>query len=120
MEIGRLCVKLAGRDSGRECLIVEDLGKGLVTIDGNTRRRKCNVRHLEFLPQIAKIKKGATHDEVITALKSLDIKIRDEFKAKHKTEKKEKPKEKKEGILSRVLGKKKEKPKSTPEKKHKK
>jgi len=56
VEIGRLCVKIAGRDAGSECLIVEDLGKGFYLIDGNTRRRRCNIKHLEILPQTAKIK----------------------------------------------------------------
>lgn len=75
IEIGRLCVKLVGRDAGKECLIVDVLDKTFVTIDGNTRRRKCNADHLEILPQKAKIKKGASHDEVVKALQELGVKI---------------------------------------------
>jgi large subunit ribosomal protein L14e len=75
IEIGRLCIKLAGRDAGKECLIIDILDKNFVLVDGNTRRRKCNVGQLEFSSQKAELKKGATHEEVLEALKGLGIKI---------------------------------------------
>lgn len=117
VEIGRLCIKLAGRDAGRECLIIEDLGKGFVMIDGNTRRRKCNLKHLELLPQKAKIKKGATHEEVLKALSELGVKVKDEFKKKEKKPKTEKKEEKREGLLKRVLKKEQKPEKPAPKKK---
>ena len=43
--IGRVCVKLAGRDAGQKCVIVEILDEKTVLIDGMTRRRKCNKLH---------------------------------------------------------------------------
>jgi len=46
-EIGRICIKIAGRDAGRECVIVDVLKDKFMLIDGNVRRRKCNVIHLE-------------------------------------------------------------------------
>ena len=46
-EIGRICLKLAGRDAGREAVIVEILDDRHVLVDGNVRRRKCNIMHLE-------------------------------------------------------------------------
>ena len=73
IDIGRLCVKTAGRDAGKEALIVEVLDKNFVLIDGNTRRRKTNVDHLELLPKKAELKKGASHEEVQKALKSLGV-----------------------------------------------
>ncbi len=75
VEIGRLCVKLAGRDAGRDCLIVDTIDNNFVLVDGNTRRKKVNVDHLELLPQKAEIKKGASHEEVVKALEGLGIKI---------------------------------------------
>lgn len=99
IEIGRLCVKLAGRDAGKECLIVDEVKDNFVLIDGNTRRRKCNVNHLELLPQKASIKKGASHDEVVKALEKLGIKIR-EIGKKFKKEKKEPKKEEKKSLIS--------------------
>ena len=71
--IGQVCVKIAGRDAGRVCVIVEDLGKGLVLIEGGVRRRKCNLKHLEFLDDVVKVKKGASHVEVVKALKRFGV-----------------------------------------------
>ncbi len=58
-EIGRVCVKIAGRDAGKKGAIVEVLDEKTVLIDGETRRRKCNVNHLEVLDQILPIGKNA-------------------------------------------------------------
>ena len=93
IEIGRLCVKLAGRDAGKECLIVDIIDKTFVLIDGNTRRRKCNSDHLEILPQKADIKKGASHDEVVKALEKLGVKIIPKAPAREKKKVEAKPKE---------------------------
>jgi len=43
---GRICVKTAGRDAGLKCVIVDVLDDKFVLIDGETRRRKCNILHL--------------------------------------------------------------------------
>ena len=75
MEIGQLAIKIAGRDAGRECLIVQKVDDNFVLVDGNTRRRKCNVDHLEFSSQKAALKEGAGHEEVVKALQSIGIKI---------------------------------------------
>lgn len=68
MEIGQVCVKIAGRDAGKKCVVVDVLGRHLVLIDGETRRRKCNVAHLEPLGESVKISKGASHEAVASAL----------------------------------------------------
>ena len=57
IEIGRLCVKIAGRDAGLKCAVIEILDKNTVLIDGQTRRRKCNIRHLEPLKEKIDLKK---------------------------------------------------------------
>lgn len=84
IEVGRLCVKIAGRDAGKECLIVDATDKNFVLIDGNTRRRKCNIDHLELLPHKAELKKGAAHEDVLIALKTLGIKPEAKSPAKPK------------------------------------
>lgn len=71
--IGQVCVKVAGRDAGKICVIIEDLGKGLVLIEGDVRRRRCNLKHLEFLDDIVRLKKGASHAEVVKVLKSYGL-----------------------------------------------
>ena len=75
--IGRLCVKIAGRDAGRYCLVVDEKD-GRVLIDGQTRRRTVNTAHLEPLGKEAKIKKGASHKEVVKALKDLGIEVEEQ------------------------------------------
>lgn len=88
IEIGRVCLKTAGRDSNLKCVIVDVLDDKTVLIDGQTRRKKCNIKHLEPLNQIVKIKKGATHSEVVKELEKIGIKIVEKKKqAKPKTQK---------------------------------
>lgn len=67
MKVGTVCVKIAGRDAGQQCIVVEELDNGMVLIEGATRRRKCNVKHLEPVGE-SKIKKGATHEAVMKEL----------------------------------------------------
>jgi len=95
IEIGRLCVKIAGRDAGKRAVIVDILDDNHVLIDGETRRRKCNINHIEPLDESVKIKKGASHSEVKSVLKPLNIEAR-ETKAKEKTKKPKKQRKVKE------------------------
>ena len=74
-KVGKLCVKLAGRDAGKTCIIVDVLKDNYVMIDGGTRRRKCNTNHLEPLDKIIKIKKKATHADVIKEFKKLKLPV---------------------------------------------
>jgi len=76
-EIGRICVKIAGRDAGKKCVVVDVLDNGFVLIDGQTRRRTCNPKHLEPTPTIIKLKKGASHEEVKKEFSQLNIEVRD-------------------------------------------
>ncbi len=94
-EIGRLCVKLAGRDARKKCVIIDVLDNNYVMIDGQTRRRKCNINHLEPLDKVIKIKKNATHSEVKTILKKEGIAVVDTKpkKAKESPKKAKKTKE---------------------------
>lgn len=90
-EIGRICIKIAGRDAGKKCVIIDKTEKGFVIIAGETRKRKCNIKHLEPTNKKIDIKKGATKEEVKEALKKIGITLKE---TKPKT-KKEKPTKKK-------------------------
>jgi large subunit ribosomal protein L14e len=73
IEVGRICVKLSGRDAGKKCVIVDVVDKNFVLITGpknvtGIRRRRANVDHLEPTPGIIEVKKSATDDEVEKAL----------------------------------------------------
>ncbi len=81
IEIGRLCVKIAGRDSNKKCVIVDLIDERTVLIDGETRRKKCNINHLEILEEKIDIQKGADHKKIIEAFKKLGIELK-EKKAK--------------------------------------
>ncbi|MBW3001744.1 50S ribosomal protein L14e [Candidatus Woesearchaeota archaeon] len=77
IEIGRLCIKTAGRDAGKKCVIVEILDERFVLIDGETRRKKCNQLHLEPLKDKIDIKKGASHADVTAEFKKLGLTARE-------------------------------------------
>ena len=86
IEIGRVVVKIAGRDAGKKGVIIDILDDKFVLIDGETRRRKVNILHIEPLNQEIDIKKNASHEEVAKALDELGIKSR-VTKPKPKTQK---------------------------------
>ena len=88
IKVGRLIVKLAGRDAGLKVVIVDILEEGYILVDGQVRRRKCNILHVEPLDKIIKIKKGASHEEIVEALKTIGVEVKKKKKKdKVKTEK---------------------------------
>lgn len=123
-KVGRLCIKIAGRDAGLKCVIVDILENNLVLIDGQTRRRKCNIKHLEPLSDVIKIKKGISRADVVKEFKKLKIETKD-TKPKKATErpkkqKKEKMKLSEEDVKSAVESKQKTKKKEKTDKADKK
>lgn len=74
-DIGTICVKLAGRDAGKRCVVVSKEDEKTVLIDGETRRRKCNVLHLEPTADSLGISEGASHEDVVAAFKEKGIGI---------------------------------------------
>ena len=72
--IGNICKKIAGRESNKIAIIVDKIDSNYVTIDGNLRRKKCNILHLELLNKKLDIKKGASTEEVHKAMEKEGIK----------------------------------------------
>jgi large subunit ribosomal protein L14e len=73
-DIGCVCVKTMGREAARYCVIVDIIDKNYLLIDGtNIKRRRCNYKHLEPIDKVIDIKKGASHDEVLEAIKSANL-----------------------------------------------
>ncbi len=69
IEVGRVCVKLNGREAGRKCVIVDVIDKNFVLITGpkqvnGVRRRRTNVKHVEPTAETIEIKKGAADEDV--------------------------------------------------------
>ncbi len=57
IEVGRICVKIAGREAGEKCVIVEVIDDKFVEVVGTTmKNRKCNIKHLEPVDQTIEIK----------------------------------------------------------------
>lgn len=72
-EVGRICVKTAGRDAGKYCVIVSEEDNNQVLIDGETRRRTVNLKHLEPTTKKIDIKEGASHKDVVSKFEELDL-----------------------------------------------
>jgi large subunit ribosomal protein L14e len=52
IEKGRVCLKIAGREAGKYCIVLEQPREGFVTIAGpkavtGVKRRKCSIFHIE-------------------------------------------------------------------------
>ena len=69
IEVGRICVKIAGREAGEKCVIVEIIDDNYVEVVGSTiKNRKCNIKHLEPVEQTIEIKS----DDVESIKKELE------------------------------------------------
>lgn len=119
IEVGRLCVKTAGRDSRKQCVVVDVLDDNYVMIDGETRRRKCNIKHLEPLKEKISIKKGDSHDKILAEFKKLGVEIKDSTpkKAGERPKKQKKQKKSAEDKPKESKSKKESKPKKAEKKK---
>ena len=73
IEIGRICVKVAGREAGRKCVIVDIIDDNFVLVTGpksltGVKRRRVNIKHIEPLDKVIDIKRGASDEEVLKAI----------------------------------------------------
>jgi len=69
IEVGRVCVKVAGRETGRKCVIVDVMDKSFVLVTGpkkvtGVKRRRVNINHVAPTEDTIQIKRGASDDEV--------------------------------------------------------
>ena len=75
VEVGRICVKLAGRETGRKCVIIDVMDKSFVLITGpqkatGVKRRRVNLNHVKPLQDKIDIPRGASDEEIATVLKN--------------------------------------------------
>ncbi|MCE4621200.1 MAG: 50S ribosomal protein L14e [Desulfurococcales archaeon] len=91
IEVGRICIKVRGREAGRKCVIVDIIDENFVLITGpksltGVKRRRANINHIEPLDKKIDIEKGASDEEVLKALEQAGLidymreKIRPELK----------------------------------------
>jgi len=77
-DIGRVCIKTAGREAGRKCVVVDIIDDKFVLVTGpksltGVKRRRANVKHLEPLPHKIQIEKGASDESVLAALEKAGL-----------------------------------------------
>ena len=57
IEVGRICIKLAGREAGEKCVIIEVIDDKFVEVVGTSvKNRRCNVKHLEPIEETMEVK----------------------------------------------------------------
>lgn len=87
VKVGDVALKTAGRDAGNLCVLVDILDEKYAVVDGNVRRRKCNMKHLVFLGKDVSLGKNSTRQDILNALKKSGFKF-EEIKKGAKREKK--------------------------------
>lgn len=78
LEVGRVCIKTAGREAGKYCAVVKKEDDNFVIVTGpktltGVKRRRCNVEHLEPTQYLVKIKDDASEKEVIEAFEKTGV-----------------------------------------------
>lgn len=78
IEVGRICVKLRGREAGRKCVVVDIIDDKFVLITGprqltGVKRRRVNINHIEPTDMKVDIDKGAGDDDVLKAIENAEL-----------------------------------------------
>ena len=73
VEVGRICVKQAGRESGKKCVVIDLTDKSFVLVTGpkkvtGVKRRRVNINHIMPLQDKIEVKRGASDEEVAQVL----------------------------------------------------
>ena len=69
-DIGRVCLKLKGREAGARCVIVDVIDRNYVVVAGpEVRRRRVNMSHIVPLDEMVSVQKDASDEEVDEALR---------------------------------------------------
>ncbi len=129
LEVGRICLKTAGREAGRHCVIVKKIDDNFVMVTGpkpatNVKRRRCNILHLEPLEEKIKIKPDASDNEILNEYQKADLfsKLNIEKPSPRKAEEwkaKKKKQGEKKGLKEKLKIRKAGKAEKRPEKKAK-
>jgi large subunit ribosomal protein L14e len=75
VEVGRICMKIAGRETGKKCVIVDVMDKSFVLVTGpkkvtGIKRKRVNLNHITVLQEKLDLKRGASDEEVTSVLES--------------------------------------------------
>lgn len=68
IELGRVCVKTAGREAGEKCVIIDVIDNNFVEVVGTSvKNRRCNINHLEPTEDVIEVS-----DDIESVKKSLE------------------------------------------------
>jgi large subunit ribosomal protein L14e len=75
IEVGRICVKQAGRENGKKCVVIDVMDKSFVLVTGpkkitEVKRRRVNINHLMPLEDKIEVTRGASDEEVAQVLET--------------------------------------------------
>jgi large subunit ribosomal protein L14e len=75
IEVGRICLKQAGRETGKKCVIIDVMDKSFVMVTGprkvtGVKRRRVNMNHITPLQDKIDIVRGASDEEITSILQS--------------------------------------------------
>jgi large subunit ribosomal protein L14e len=75
IEVGRICVKQAGRENGKKCVVIDVMDKSFVLVTGpkkvtGVKRRRVNINHVMPLQERIDVKRGASDEEVAEVLEA--------------------------------------------------
>src|SRR5271157_3369606 len=75
IEVGRICVKQAGRENGKKCVVIDVMDKSFVLVTGpkkvtGIKRRRVNINHVMPLQEKIEVKRGASDEEVAQVLEA--------------------------------------------------
>ncbi len=90
LEIGRVCLKIAGREAGKYCIVIKPAGKSkeeksFVFVTGprlltGVKRRKCNIDHLKATEYKLEISDNAIDEQVIAAYEKAGLIVKLDLK----------------------------------------
>lgn len=75
IEVGRICIKQAGRENGKKCIVIDVMDKSFILVTGpkkitGIKRRRVNINHVTPTQEKIEIKRGATDDEITQILET--------------------------------------------------
>jgi len=78
IDVGRVVVKVLGREAGRKAVVVDIVDESYVVVTGpkslsGVRRRRVNINHIEPTDKKVEIKRGASDEEVLKAVEAAGL-----------------------------------------------
>ena len=78
IDVGRVVVKVLGREAGRKAVVVDLVDENYVVVTGpksltGVRRRRVNINHIEPTDKKVEIKRGASDEEVLKAIEAAGL-----------------------------------------------